>query len=513
MSGVKKLREIKKALAQGKIVEVSFNKKYAPKIIINHPKIKTAKEFFEKILDSQSELLTKDEFQTLVENISKYSIMLPLLHIPLTLGKAKTFKRFLPFVTDNDEAIIDIFNYAYGWRPEAMAFLFPENAENLQRMIKNGGEIELPEQFKQMTVTKFVKLLEAKIAERINIDASFVVNGDEVIKHVINEIKHCNKFSDRLLQYLEPEVLNKLDEKERDSFNIFLIYLYLTTEEEKYAVGGNAIKAIEHDRQIREANMGKEITLLGSLQLKEQIKYTLVNERGLSLQELQALFDVVLRLNRIKQTDLVTIAKTEKQAQLIQSSIKEELIVITPKLIQKLLGVNEKTAWRIKNSIENLNGKKIVAELDQPIELPGSGQLKSFAITPLIEHPRSPIEVKYGKQTLKVRIFRIDPLLTRVESFVQLPANPITRILDIQVPNNVQQFITDVYFYLLCHRHNNIAHINPVAFSRSFPNAWAKTRHTSVLREKINSALKHLQDVGLIDDYKEKHDGWEVELR
>lgn len=465
-------------------------------------------------MDSQSELLTKDEFQTLVENISKYSIMLPLLHIPLTLGKAKTFKRFLPFVTDNDEAIIDIFNYAYGWRPEAMAFLFPENAENLQRMIKNGGEIELPEQFKQMTVTKFVKLLEAKIAERINIDASFVVNVDEVIKHVINEIKHCNKFSDRLLQYLEPEVLNKLDEKERDSFNIFLIYLYLVTEEQKYTVRENAIKVIENDRRIREENVGNEIMLLlNPLKSYETIKYNIVSTKALSLQEQQALFDVVLRLNRIKQTDLMAITKTEKQARLIQNSVAENLAVITPKLIQELLGVDEKTAWRIKQSVEQLVGKKIITELEKPIEIPGLGRLTSFAITPLFEHPGSPVEIKYGKQTMKVRVFKIVPLLTTGENFIQLPANPITRILEIQAHNKTKQFIIDVYFYLLCHRHNNIAHINPVAFSRSFPNAWAKTRHTSVLREKINSALKHLQDVGLIDDYKEKHDGWEVELR
>jgi len=236
-----------------------------------------------------------------------------------------------------------------------------------------------------------------------------------------------------------------------------------------FPLKGNVIRAIEIDRSLREYLSGKEIG---------QVRIGPSNE--LKTIDILALIDVVLRVSRIKQTDLITTG--------VGVFATDEIAVITPGLIRDLLGIDDrKRAWKITKAIEELSEKIILITPET-------------AITPLIAMER--------------QIYKIHPFLNGGRGFVLIPEGAITRIVS-SVPPRTQRFVVDVYFFLLNHRHNACASISAHAFARAFPTSWARYRKVKVLREKIRQALEILREGGAvmgIEEKKEKEEGWKVLL-
>lgn len=327
------------------------------------------------------------------------------------------------------------------------------------------------------------------------------------------------------LRYSEiPQMLPAYMRKELEEFEderakyAYALLLFLVTQDFGFRISQRALRLIEEDNRLRAQHMNKELEVVELVDIaKQKMSVYKIEEGGLTLQELQALVDVVLRVTRIENTDYVAVAGIEEIAKGVRETFSDfenngiKIATITPRRIQELLGVDRKSAWRIKEQIEGLAEKKIIAKSATPIRK-GDLVITHFAITPLIEHHRSPLRVKWGEREGVVRIFRIDPYL-QDKAWTWTPYNPFTRIARLPMPNNAKQFVAHVYLFLLNHRHDYTAYLSLDNFAKSFPSKWSKSRHKGELVQRVEGALGQLKEVGLIVDFERKEEGWRVELR
>lgn len=488
---MKLLNKAKKAIEQGKIVEISFNKKQDVNFIVQPSKR-------HEVNRSQKFL-----FDLLTKRIAIFFV--PTLKTKISIAKAKSWNSVLPGIQQDDKKILSSDEIISDFTN--LVYLLPEYFKIVN------GKITVTEDSLGIPFSTVHHLAKQRLEERYKPDVRYRINIEEI--QALKTIILNYPVGDDLRCILKE--FDALTESEKTSLLIYLAYLYLKTDEEFYKAKRDIFIVLENDRKNREKAKGSEILLTqrrDGLELGK-VNYKIVDKSDFNIYDLQALFDIVIRISQIEKSDYIAVVKTDKIGKIVKKEFDKKVSIITASRIRELTGLSTQTAWKIKESIENLANKKIIVELDEPIQLSKEIEVTGWAITPLIEHERSPLHLRVSNKTVEVRIFRLDKLLTHnTKSFVPMFPNTFTRILSSKdIQKRSKPFVADVLLYLLNHRHNDIAYLNIEEFSKVFATKESRSRHVSELVNRIEKSLNWLVELGIIVDFEYSKNTWKVELR
>lgn len=486
---MKELNKAKKAIEQGKLVEIIFKAKQLSIIILPSKK---------HMIKTNDDLLRYPQY-----------IFIPWLKNKIFVAKQGTWKKRFQtsFASPDDDQIVLINDIAKN--PSVLARVAPECLElGSKQVYMDNGKTRITMQ----TITIKSNALHV-IEEKIKPDQRYILEPYQLQALRTTILNY--PMDDQTRKFLKE--FDKLTQEEQNTLLIHLAYMFLTSKETYHKVKRDVLDLLENDRKNREVARGSEILLTCMRDGRKlgRMSYKIVDRSDFKIHDLQALFDIVLRITALEKTEYIAIVKTNKIGEMVQKRFNKKVSIITAKKISEITGLDSQTAWKLKESIEQMPNKKLIAELDNPINLDEDVKLTGLAITPLIEHERSPFIFNIGKRKVKVRVCKLDKLLiSGSKSFVPMLPNTFTRIINNKnIPKRSKPFVADVLLYLFNHRHNDIASLNIHEFGTAFGTRDSKQRRTSALRRKVEKALEWLIEAGIVVDYRCKRNKCEVELR